>query len=202
MMRQAPIPVGGGQLSTGGRLTMAGIMVDKPGLSSDRRMKHAAVKPEPERAFRRSRLRLHGPSNRRGETNGGERGTAAAKPARPRDGRTLGTGSRSEAQGACTQFRPGPLYPFSPQQPTGSRSSRQRSSRATPRANRTRSLDVASTHTQGDWRWRAHSGSSGIPGTRASCVNIAGRGSGRWPAGPAAITARAACGPGTWTSSP
>ena len=37
-------------MSKGGRLTMAGTMADKPGLSSDRRMKQAAVKPEPEEA--------------------------------------------------------------------------------------------------------------------------------------------------------
>ena len=48
MMQQAPIPVGGGQLSKGGRLTMAGTKVCKAGLSSDRWMKHTAVKSEPE----------------------------------------------------------------------------------------------------------------------------------------------------------
>ena len=37
-------------MSKGGRLTMAGTNADKPGLSSDRRMKQAAVKPEPEEA--------------------------------------------------------------------------------------------------------------------------------------------------------
>jgi len=48
VMQHAPIPVEGGQLSQGGRLTMAGAKAWKPGPSSDRRMQQAAVKPEPE----------------------------------------------------------------------------------------------------------------------------------------------------------
>lgn len=47
-MRRAPLPVGGGLLRQGGRLTMAGTDADNPGLSPDRRMRQAAVKPEPE----------------------------------------------------------------------------------------------------------------------------------------------------------
>ena len=48
MMRRAPLPMGGGQLSKGGRLTMAGTKACKPGPSSDRRMQQAAVKVESE----------------------------------------------------------------------------------------------------------------------------------------------------------
>jgi len=47
-MQRIPIPVEGGLLGKGGRLTMAGTKVWKPGLSPDRRMKHAAVKSERE----------------------------------------------------------------------------------------------------------------------------------------------------------
>jgi len=48
VMRRTPVPVGGGPLSKGGRLTMAGTETFKPSLSSDRRMRDAAVKSEPE----------------------------------------------------------------------------------------------------------------------------------------------------------
>ena len=48
MTPHALLPMGGGQLSTGGRLTMAGTKVFKPGLSPDRRMQQAVVKLEPE----------------------------------------------------------------------------------------------------------------------------------------------------------
>ena len=47
MMWRAPVPVGGGLLSEGGRLTMAGTETFKPSLSPDRRMQDAAVKSEP-----------------------------------------------------------------------------------------------------------------------------------------------------------
>ena len=45
-MQRAPLPMGGGQLSRGSRLTMAGTKACKPGPSPDRRMQQAAVKPE------------------------------------------------------------------------------------------------------------------------------------------------------------
>ena len=48
MLWRIPAPVAGGLLSKGGCLTMAGTKACKTGPSSDRRMKEAAVKPEPE----------------------------------------------------------------------------------------------------------------------------------------------------------
>ena len=56
-------------MSKGGWVTMAGTKACKPGHSSDRRMRHAAVKVESELTADPER-------------NGGERGPAVAKPVR------------------------------------------------------------------------------------------------------------------------
>ena len=114
----------------GGRLTMAGTKLSKPGLSPDRRMKHAAVKPE-----------LEVIADPKGTAV--NKGPATAKPAN------------------CPRW--------------------------IVRAYRTQSLDMVSTHTQGDWRWRARIGSSGVSGMRVLCVSIAGQMCGLWQEGRLAI---------------
>ena len=144
VMRQAPIPVEGGQLSRDGCLTMADTIAWRIGLSSDRGMKDAPVKSEP-------------------EVIADPKGTAV-----------------NEA-----------MLPQSPHTPV-----------LRGRTNRTQSLDVVSTHTQGDWRWRAERRCSASCGTRGLYVNTAAGKCDHSRTGRVAITVRTACGRSTSMTCP